>query len=33
MQEQHITGRRLVDDQLAATLTPEQIKAGWLPTA
>ncbi|WP_143465396.1 hypothetical protein [Kribbella sp. ALI-6-A] len=32
MQEQHITERRLVDDQLAATLTPEQIKAGWLPT-
>lgn len=31
VQEQHITERRLVDESLAATLSPEDIRAAWLP--
>ncbi|MEV0791918.1 hypothetical protein [Kribbella sp. NPDC050459] len=31
VQEQHITERRIVDESLAATLSPEEIRAAWLP--
>jgi hypothetical protein len=31
VQEQHITERRFVDESLAATLSPEEIREAWLP--
>jgi hypothetical protein len=31
VQEQHITERRFVDESLAAALSPEDIRAAWLP--
>jgi hypothetical protein len=31
VEEQHITERRLVDQSLAATLSPEEVRAAWLP--
>lgn len=31
VQEQHITERRIVDESLAATLSPKDIRAAWLP--
>ncbi|MFI6833084.1 hypothetical protein ACIBG5_38625 [Kribbella sp. NPDC050241] len=31
VEEQHITERRLVDQSLAATLSPEELRAAWLP--
>jgi hypothetical protein len=31
VQAQHSTERRFVDEYLAATLSPDEIRAAWLP--